>query len=171
MYSILYYDFVAAFGNHEVITEDMIKDVCEGAETPILQFVLACPRMNQDVFSLDEQMEYNVALIEKVATVMGVELSQTEKSLCVLSIAGVRPTNEELMDKYNEVIYMEVEEGSWQWLLRENIRYAQLGALTSQGRDFAKIRELVSIMKQGTASFTSAWNAAQKSVITNLKNN
>lgn len=169
MYNITFYDYVASFGMHKEITEEMILAVGANATHPMLQIILMSPRVRDGRYSIDEQLYYNANLIDKIDEVYNLNLDNNIKRLCTISLVHPITNDETMMALCEEASSIEVEVGSWAWLLRENLRFTLLGALTVQGKEFDKIEELVSKMKEHTATFSELWNAAQLEASTNLR--
>lgn len=169
MYNIVFYDYVASFGAHEEVTDEMLRVIGANATNPMLQLILASPQLRDGRFSIEEQLEYNAKLIEQADRVYDLCLDDSIKRLCSISLVHPMTNDEAMMRLCDEASAIEVEVGSWAWILRENLRFTLLGALTAQGKEFDRIRELVALMKEHTASFASLWNAAQSEANANLR--
>lgn len=169
MYNIAFYDYASAFGVHDKITDEMICAVGAKASNPMLQIVLVSPRLRDGRFSVDEQLDYNAQVVESIDRVYGLNLDESIKRLCTISLVQPMTNDEHMMSLCEEASDIDVEVGSWAWILRENLRFTLLGGLTAQGKEFDKIRALVSEMRESTSSFAELWNNAQSEASANLR--
>lgn len=141
-------------------TINAMMNLCGDDINKIPYSVLNAPAPNYDKFSFEETRKYSEELVDVLFRVAGNNNSESDKNICVALLLGNIHANviEDLIHVYENVINYQVEDKTWQWIFRENLRYKLL-VCYSKLNEFEKMKELITLLKPNSDTFNELWNS------------
>lgn len=129
-------------------------------KTKIPYAILNAPTPDYSEVSFEEAYNYSKKLVDNLYEVANVIGSEDEKRMCVCLLLGnvINKVTSNLISLYESVANVTVEENSWQWLFRENLRHKLLVCYSKENK-FDKMKELINILKPNLELFTESWNS------------
>lgn len=145
-------DLIFALYTHsKEFTDEQLKAVAESGKNPIYELISIGMNISEpNHFTWTENVDYVMYYLDRVAQAMDISFSNEEKNILLLEMLRryENTFRDEMAELRRSVIDADVEEFSWLWTLRENIRYIYLGDLLATGpMDYEKIAEMTAILK------------------------